>query len=274
MIWVIVLAALALVTLMSLFVSPVLFFVFGIFLLFLTISSIVVVYEFQRGVVFTFGKYDGILQPGINLIIPIVQVARIADLRLNVSDVPEQSPITKDNVSVKVDAVIYYRIMKDLAQNSIIKVEDYRYAISQLAQTTMRNIIGEMTLDEVLSNRDDASKKIQLIVDEKSDPWGIKVEAVELKHIELPDSMKKIMAKAAEAERIKKAQIIKSSAEAEAAKVISQAAEIISSVEGGINLRTLQGLGGIASDSSNEVVFFVPVDVIRPLEGYPKREKK
>ena len=237
------------------------------------IASIKIVYTYQQGVLFTFGKYAGRLNEGLNLIVPIMQRAVIVDLRLNVSDVPQQSPITKDNVSLSVDAVIYYRIMKEHAEKPIIQVEDYRYAISQLAQTTMRNIIGEMTLDEVLSNRDEASTKIKIIVDKASDPWGIKVEAVELKHVELPESMKAVMAKAPEAERIKRAAIIRASGEALASKVVSKAAEMISSVEGGLNLRTIQELEGISSDTSNEVLFFVPLDMVKTIEGYPSQKK-
>ncbi len=247
--------------------------VVGIFGFFLLLSCVRVIFEFQRGVVFTFGRFSGILNPGLNLIIPLVQTVNKVDLRLNVTDVPEQSPITKDNVSISVDAVIYYRIRKDQSEKSIIKVDNYQYAISQLAQTTMRNVIGEMSLDEILSNRDQASKKIREIVDVKSDPWGIKVEAVELKHVELPENMKKIMAKGAEAERIKRAQIIKSGGEALAAKVISKASDILTSVDGGLNLRTLQALGSIASDPSNEVYFYVPIDTIRPIEGYKEHKE-
>ena len=270
---IIILGLIALTALFA-FIDPLLFYFIGFISLVLALLSIRIIFEYQKGVLFTFGRYIKLLEPGINFIIPVAQSLSIVDLRLNVSDVPAQSPITKDNVSVRVDAVIYFRIMKKHAHYSIIKVEKYRDAISQLAQTTMRNVIGEMTLDEVLSNRDQASKKIQAIVDKASDPWGIKVEAVELKHVELPDSMKTIMAKAAEAERIKRAAIIKASGEAQAAEVVSKAAGIISGVEGGLNLRTLQELDNIASDASNEVVFFVPLDTIRAVEGYNKEEKK
>lgn len=265
----------SLLTVSSLFVNFTLFGFMAVVLFFMLILSVRIIFEYERGILFTLGKYSGIRTPGFNIILPLVQRLPIVDLRLQVADVPEQSPITKDNVSLRVDAVIYYKVREKEAQNSIIMVEKYRYAINQLAQTTVRNIIGEMTLDEVLSNRDQASNKIQAIVDKASDPWGVKVEAVELKHVELPDPMKVIMAKAAEAERIKRAAIIKASGEAAAAKVVSKAAEIISSVEGGLNLRTLQELDNIASDASNEVRFFVPLDVIRPLEGYkPNKPKK
>ena len=208
--WLIFLSLFGIITLFSIVYPPV-FFGFLMVWLFLFFSSVKIVYEYQRAVIFTLGKYDGMLLPGLNVIIPIVQRVTYVDLRLNVADVPQQSPITKDNVSVSVDAVIYYRVMPELAEKSIIMIEDYEYAISQLAQTTMRNVIGEVTLDEVLSNRDEVSGKIRTIVDKASDPWGIRVESVELKHIELPDSMKNVMAKAAEAERIRRASVIKAS---------------------------------------------------------------
>ena len=270
--WIAVFAVLGFATLFSIIIPPLFIFMLIVDFFFL-VSSIRVIYEYQRGVIFTLGKFTGVLNPGLNFIVPIIQRSAIVDMRLYVADVPEQSPITKDNVSITVDAVIYYRVMEELPENSINKVEDFHYAISQLAQTTMRNVIGEMTLDEILSNRDEASKKIQAIVDKASDPWAIKVEAVELKKIELPESMKTVMAKAAAAERIKRAVIIKSLGEAQAAKIVGQAANIISSTEGGLNLRTLQSLGNVASDPSNEVVFFVPLDVIRPVEGYKKVSK-
>lgn len=245
------------------------------FLLIITILLMLffirIIYEYERGVVFTFGKYSGMRKPGITLIIPFVQRLVKADLRLEVCDVPGQAPITKDNVSLFVDAVLYFRIRKNEAHNSIIRVENYKHAIIQLAQTTMRNVIGEMELDEVLGNRDEASKKIQAIVDKASDPWGLTIEAVELKHVILPSSIKTVLARAAEAERLKRAAVIKARGEAFAAETVSKAAELMNSAEGGLNLRTLQELDNVASDPSNEVIFFVPLDVIRPLEGYSKK---
>jgi regulator of protease activity HflC (stomatin/prohibitin superfamily) len=248
----------------------------GVFLLILLLiyllASVRVVYEYQRGIVFSLGRYEGLLQPGLNIVVPVLQTARIVDLRLEVDDVAEQSPITKDNVSITVDAVIYYRIMKETPQDSVIKVEDYRYAINQLAQTTMRNVVGETTLDELLSKREAISDKIRSIVDKVSTPWGIKVVSVELKRVELPESMKRIMANQAEAERVRRAVIIRSEGEALASKVVAQAAEVITSTEGGLNMRTLQSLAQIASDQSNQVHFYVPLDVIQPYEGYRKKE--
>ncbi|MDD2531351.1 MAG: SPFH domain-containing protein [Candidatus ainarchaeum sp.] len=271
--WLIFLVLLALVTLVSLVTYfPLFVFLLCIFV-FLFTNSVMIIYEFERGVVFSFGKYDGMLKPGLNVVLPIVQRVSKVDLRVNVTDVPQQSPITKDNVSVSVDAVIYYKIRADEAEKSIIKVDNYVYAISQLAQTAMRNVVGEMTLDEVLSNRDEASGKIREIVDKASDPWGIKVDSVELKHIELPESMKTIMAKAAEAERIRRAAVIKASGEAAAAKIVSKAARTIGSIEGGLNLRTLQELDNISSDPTNETIFFVPLDMLKSTKGYGGKRK-
>ncbi|MCX8190408.1 MAG: SPFH domain-containing protein [Candidatus Diapherotrites archaeon] len=272
--WGWVLLLYAFLTFLSLFIAPELFFFMGFVLLLLLLMSVRIVYEYQRGILFTLGKYSGILQPGLNVILPLIQWTTIVDLRVDVVDVPEQTPITKDNVSISVDAVLYYRIRKEQAEKAVLVVENYHYAVSQLAQTTMRDVIGEMTLDEVLSNRDEVSKKIQMLVDKASDPWGIEVLSVELKHIELPESMKNIMAKAAEAERLKRAAIIKASGEAAASEIIAKAAQTLNEVEGGLNLRTLQELGSISSDPSNEVIFFVPLDNLRAIEGYPEHKSK
>ncbi|MGI6589396.1 MAG: SPFH domain-containing protein [Candidatus Iainarchaeum sp.] len=272
-IWLIFLSLFALVTIISLFSFFPLFIVLFIVFIFLFTNSVVIIYEYERGIVFSFGKYDGLLQPGLNVVLPIVQRVSKVDLRVVVTDVPKQDIMTKDNVSVSVDAVIYYKIRENEAEKSIIEVDNYVYAISQLAQTAMRNVVGEMKLDEVLSNRDEASGKIREIVDIASDPWGIKVDSVELKHIEVPESMKTIMAKAAEAERIRRAAVIKASGEAAAAKLVSKAAKIIGEVDGGLNLRTLQELDNISSDPANEIVFFIPLDMIKPVKGYGGKKK-
>ena len=166
-----------------------------------------VVNEYERGVKFTLGKYAGIMTPGLNVVVPIFQAWQRVDMRVKAVDVPDQDCMTKDNISVNVNAVIYYQVAD--AEKAIIQVEHFNYAISQLAQTTMRNIVGEVELDELLSQRDQVSEKIQAIVDKASDPWGIKVNAVELKDVVLPADMKRVMSKQAEAEREKRAVIIK-----------------------------------------------------------------
>jgi regulator of protease activity HflC (stomatin/prohibitin superfamily) len=233
------------------------------------LSSLRVLYDFERGVIFTLGRYNkkrGTIGPGLRLVVPIIQRMVRVDMRIRVVDVPEQDTITKDNVTVRVNAVIYYRVSN--AEDSVINIEDFEYAISQLAQTTMRNVVGEVSLDQLLSKRDQVSDKIKLIVDKSSDPWGIKVESVELKHVELPEDMKRVMAKAAEAERIKRATVIRSEGENLASQTVAKAASMIGNQEGALQLRTLQSLNDIASDPSNTVNFFLPFDVLKPYKGY------
>lgn len=250
--------------------------IFGIFgfiilatVLLVILVSLKVFYQYERGVLFTLGRFSGVLNPGLRIILPLIQEARRVDMRLIVVDIPEQDAITKDNVTVKVNAVLYYRVFD--AKLVILKVEEYMSAVSLLAQTTMRNVVGETTLDQLLSQREEVSKKIKEIVDKATDPWGISVESVDLKRIELPEDMKRVMAKAAEAERVKRATIIRSEGEALASVKLAHASHTISSVNGGLHLRTLQSLNDIASDPSNEVIFFVPMDIARAYEGFEKR---
>ncbi len=223
-------------------------------------------YEYERAVLFTLGRYSKTLGPGLRFIIPIIQTYTRVDMRIEVVDVPQQNTITKDNVSVNVNAVLYFKIFD--AQLSVIKVENYLDAVSQLAQTTMRNVVGEVTLDELLSQRDKISQKIKDIVDKASDPWGVKVISVDLKHIELAEEMKRVMAKAAEAERLRRAIIIRSEGDAIASTKIAQAAKIIAEAKGALHLRTLQSLNDIASDPTNKVNFVVPLDTMKAYSGY------
>ncbi len=223
-------------------------------------------YEYERAVLFTLGRYTKTLNPGLRFIIPIIQSYTRIDMRMEVVDVPQQNAITKDNVSVNVNAVLYFKIFN--AQLSVIKVENYLDAVSQLAQTTMRNVVGEVTLDELLSQRDKISNKIKEIVDKASDPWGVKVISVDLKHIELAEEMKRVMAKAAEAERLRRAIIIRSDGDAIASTKIAQAAKIIAEAKGALHLRTLQSLNDIASDPTNKVNFVVPLDTMKAYLGY------
>lgn len=231
-----------------------------------------VINEYERGVLFTFGKFSRIMRPGLKVIIPIIQTWERVDMRVKAVDVPDQDCMTKDNISVNVNAVIYYKVSD--AQKAIIQVEHFNYAISQLAQTTMRNIVGEVELDELLSNRDAVSEKIQAIVDKASDPWGIKVDAVELKDVVLPADMKRIIGKQAEAEREKRAVIIKAEGEVLASKNMARAAEMLSRYDGALHLRTLQSINDLASDKSNTVIFAIPLEVLRAVEGLAKKVKK
>ncbi len=232
-------------------------------------SGIKVVKEYERGVRFTLGKFSGIINPGLRFVIPILQTWQKVDIRTKVIDVPDQDAITKDNVSIKVNAVLYFKVSD--AEKAIIQVEHYVYAVSQLAQTTMRDVVGEVSLDELLSKREAVSSKIRLIVDKATDPWGIKVESVELKHVELPEELKRVIGKEAEAEREKRAVIIKASGEVIAADNMAKAAKILATGPGALHLRTLQSINDISSDKSNTVVFAIPLEILRAFEGMKKK---
>ncbi len=230
----------------------------------LIIISIRQINQYERGVKFTLGKFTGIMEPGWRLLIPVFQSYVKVDMRVKAVDVPDQEAITKDNISVRVNAVIYYRAQS--AEKVVLEVEDFMYAISQLAQTTMRNVVGEVELDELLSNRDKISERIREIVDKLTDPWGIKVNSVDLKDITLPEEMKRVIGKQAEAEREKRAVIIKAEGEVIAADNMAKAAHILASSSGALHLRTLQSINDVSSDQSNTIIFAIPLEVLRAFE--------
>ena len=235
----------------------------------LILASIKQINEYERGILFTFGKYSKVLNPGWHLVLPIVQFYKKIDIRTKAVDVPEQEAITKDNVSIKINAVLYYKIFD--ASKAILAVENFNYAVSQLAQTTMRNAVGSVSLDELLSERDKISTEICKIVDEATDPWGIKVENVELKDISLPEEMKRVIARVAEAEREKLAVITKAHGEVEASENLKKAAENLSTAPGALHLRTLETLNDLSSDQSNTVIFALPIEVLKAIEGFTKK---
>lgn len=235
----------------------------------LLLSSIKQINQYERGVLFTIGKYTKILNPGWRIVLPIIHSYKKVDIRTKAVDVPEQDAITKDNVSVRINAVIYYKIFD--ASKAILEVENFYYAVSQLAQTTMRNLVGSVSLDELLSEREKISTEICKIIDEATDPWGIKVENVELKDISLPEEMKRVIAKIAEAQREREAVITKSTGEVEASKNLAEAAEIMSKTPGALHLRTLATINDISSDQSNTIIFALPIEILRAMES---REKK
>jgi regulator of protease activity HflC (stomatin/prohibitin superfamily) len=220
--------------------------------------------QYERGVFFTIGKFTGIKEPGWRVVVPIFQQMRKVDMRVKAVDVPEQKAITKDNIAVGVNAVIYYRVAD--AAKAILEVENFIYAMSQLAQTTMRNAVGEVELDELLSQRDKISSRISHVVDEASDPWGIKVSNVELKDIVLPSDMERTIAKQAEAERERRAVIIRAEGEVVAAENMAKAAQMLTASPGALHLRTLQSINDISSDQSNTIVFAIPLEVLRAIE--------
>ena len=242
--------------------------IFFIVVVVILLASIRQVNQYQRGVKFQLGKFTKMVDPGWRLVFPIFQSMTKVDMRIKAVDVPYQEAITRDNVSAKVNAVIYYRVSD--ASKAILVVENFLYAVNQLAQTTMRNIIGELELDELLANREAAAKRIKEMVDATTEIWGIIVETVELKDIVLPEDMQRVIAKQAEAERQKRAVIIESSGEVIAAENLAKAANLLSAAPGALHLRTLNSINDISSDQSNTVVFAVPLEVLRAFEGIKK----
>lgn len=240
-------------------------------IIFIILISLKQINQYQRGVKFLMGKYQKTENPGWRIVIPIFQQMKKVDMRVKAVDVPNQEAITKDNVSCQINAVIYYKVSD--AAKAIIEVEKFYYAISQLAQTTMRNVVGEVDLDELLSQRDKISQRIREIVDSASDPWGIKVDNVELKDVLLPEDMKRTIAKQAEAEREKRAVIIKAEGEVIASENMSKAAKILSESHGALHLRTLQSLNDLSSDQSNTVIFAVPLEILRAFEKYNTKKE-
>ncbi len=228
--------------------------------------------QYERGVMFTLGRFTGMKEPGWRVVVPIFQSMTKVDMRTKAVDVPQQQAITKDNISVGVNAVIYYKVTD--AGKAILNVEDFYYAMSQLAQTTMRNVVGEVELDELLAGREKVSERIRQIVDTASDDWGIAVENVELKDVILPEDMERTIAKQAEAEREKRAVIIKAEGEKIAAKNMAAAAETLSAAPGALHLRTLQSINDLSSDQSNTVIFALPIEVLRAVEAVKDLAKK
>ena len=226
------------------------------------VSSIKILTEYERGVVFRLGKLlPAPKGPGVVLIFqPIDRIVRVG-LRTVVLDVPPQDVITRDNVSVKVNAVVYFRVMDPV--RAIVEVENYNYATSQLSQTTLRSVLGQVDLDDLLSRRDHLNQELQQILDQRTDPWGVKVSAVEVKHVDLPENMQRAMARQAEAEREKRAKIIHASGELQASQELSQAAAIIASEPATITLRYLQTLTEIAAEKNSTIIFPVPIDFLK-----------
>ncbi len=225
--------------------------------------------EYQRGVLFTLGKYRRVINPGWRIVIPIFQSMSKVDMRVRTVDVPTQESLTKDNIPVGVNAVLYFQVAD--SSKAIINVENFYYATSQLAQTTMRNAVGEVVLDSLLSNREEISEKIRQVVDKLTDEWGIKVVNVELKDILIPDNMKRTIAKEAEAERERRAVVIKAKGEIEAAENMKQAASLLNQAPGALHLRTLQSVNDLSSDQSNTTVWMLPVKVLEAFEALSRK---
>ncbi|HPR73977.1 MAG TPA: slipin family protein [Bacteroidales bacterium] len=240
-----------------------------VFLMFILASAIRILREYERGVVFRLGRLTGVKGPGLILLIPVIDKMVKVSLRTVVMDVAEQDVITKDNVSIKVNAVVYFRVMQP--DKAIIEVENFLFATSQLSQTTLRSILGQSELDELLSQRDKINIELAKIIDNQTEPWGIKVSNVEVKHIDLPQEMQRAMAKQAEAERERRAKVIHAEGEFQASQRLSDAAHVISTNPAAIQLRFLQTLTEIASEQSSTIIFPVPLDII---SAFLSKEKK
>ncbi|MDO8473715.1 MAG: slipin family protein, partial [Dehalococcoidia bacterium] len=245
---------------------PIIVAVIAVVLIILAAASVRIVQEYERGVVFRLGRYVGVRGPGFILLIPFVERMVKVDLRVITMDVPSQEAITRDNVTVKVNAVVYFRVVQ--AEDSVLKVLDFIRATSLLAQTTLRNVLGQSDLDELLSQRDALNMKLQKIIDEGTSPWGIKVTLVEIKDVELPETMQRAMAAQAEAERDRRAKIVHADGEYQASERLAKAAGVLASEPQALQLRYLQTLTQIATDKTTVLVFPLPIDLLKPfLQG-------
>jgi regulator of protease activity HflC (stomatin/prohibitin superfamily) len=235
-----------------------------IVVIFILASAIRVLKEYERGVVFRLGRLVGAKGPGLILLIPLVDKMTKVSLRTVAMDVPPQDVITKDNVSVKVNAVVYFRVMEP--EKAIVDVENYLYATSQLAQTTLRSVLGQAELDELLAARDKINQQLQSILDKLTDPWGIKVGTVEVKHVDLPQEMQRSMAGQAEAERDRRAKVINALGEFQASQKLAEAATVIGDHPMALQLRYLQTLSEVAAENNSTIVFPVPIDLFKPFQ--------
>ncbi|HDL17968.1 MAG TPA: slipin family protein [Bacteroidetes bacterium] len=239
--------------------------------IFILASAVRVLREYERGVIFRLGRVIGAKGPGLFLLIPIVDRMVKVSLRIIAMDIPPQDIITKDNVSIKVNAVLYFRVMD--AQKAIVVVEDYLYATSQLAQTTLRSVLGQAEMDELLSAREKINRELQEIIDNHTDPWGIKVSLVEVKHVDLPQDMQRAMARQAEAERERRAKIIHAEGEFEASRQLSEAAKVMSENSIALQLRFLQTITEVASENNSTIVLPLPIELFTPFLNRPEKEK-
>jgi regulator of protease activity HflC (stomatin/prohibitin superfamily) len=236
--------------------------IFVAILIAIFLAGVRVLQEYERGVIFRFGRYSGVKPAGIRWIIPLVDRMVRISLREIVMDVPPQEVITRDNVSVKVNAVLYFRVLHP--DKAVIQVENYLYGTSQLSQTTLRSVCGQAELDELLAERDDINRRLQEIIDLQTEPWGVKVRAVEVKQIDLPTDMQRAMAKQAEAEREKRSKVIHAEGEAQAAQRLAEAANVLAAQPSALQLRYLQTLAEIATEHSSTILFPIPIDILKP----------
>ncbi len=240
-----------------------LYFALAIIAIIIISSAVKIVQEYERGVIFRLGRYVGIRGPGLIFLIPFIERMQRIDLRVITMDVPAQEAITRDNVTVKVNAVVYFRVVN--AADAVLKVMDYIKATSLLSQTTLRNVVGQSELDDLLARREKLNERLQQIIDEGTNPWGVKVSMVEVRDVELPAGMQRAMAAQAEAERERRAKIVHAEGEFQAAEKLAQAARVIASEPAALQLRYLQTLTTIATERTNTIMFPIPIDILTPL---------
>jgi len=245
-----------------------LFSPFIIVMIILIISSIKILYEYDRGVVFTLGKFSGVRGPGITLVWPIIQKMVKVDIRIKTTDIPKQEVMTKDNVPVLINTVVYFRVINP--KDAVIKIEDYTYAVSQYTQAALRDVVGNNDLDTVLTKREKIAENIKKIVDQETSEWGVDISSIKIQEIELPAEMKRAMAKQAESERERRAMIITSEGELAASENLMKAAQKLSKSRGSLLLRTLQTVTDIAADPSDKIVVLLPVELVEALKGKKK----
>ena len=241
----------------------------GFWIVVIIFSMLKIIKQYERGVLFTLGKFSGVMEPGLRIVVPIIQSWERIDMRTKTVDIPSQECVSKDNVSLKVNAVLYYKV--ENADKAVLEVEVFNFAVSQLAQTTMRNIVGEFELDDLLQKREVISTKIQTIVDKDTDQWGIKVSKIEVKDIELPDNMKRAMANQAESERDRRARVILALGEQQAAKKLAEAGEIIGKNPATLQLRLFQTMSEVASEKNSTLILPVPTELLQYLKANTKK---
>ncbi|MEE4253804.1 MAG: slipin family protein [Desulfuromusa sp.] len=240
------------------------------FIVIIIASSIRILLEYERGVVFRLGRFSGVKGPGLKFIIPIIDQLKKINMRTIAMDVPPQDIITRDNVSVKVNAVLYFRVVHP--EKALIEVDNYLYATSQLAQTSLRSVLGQVELDDLLAQRDKINHNLQEILDRQTDPWGVKISNVEIKHVDLPTEMQRAMARQAEAERERRSKVIHATGEFEASANLAKAAEQIASQPGALQLRFLQTMTEIATEKNSTILFPMPIDLLKPFLSEGKKD--
>ncbi len=244
------------------------------FLIVIIVASIRIIQQYETGVVFQLGKYSRTLQPGLNLIIPFIEYSRTIDMRVSTNDIPKQQVITKDNVPVAINGVVYFKVVD--AQAAVIKVQNYLYAVSQYAQAALRDVVGGMTFDELLAERQKIGDEIEQVIEKEAKNWGLEVTAIKLQDVEVPEDLKRMMSRQASAEREKRATITKAEGDKLAAANLAEAAKTMAASPGAMQLRTLQTIDGLGPTPSNTVVLAVPIDILEAVRGFTAKlaEKK